>query len=339
LWLPTDIALWAPFQYFEVARWRPDRGGVIREHQPGCPGCRYKSEDPHQPLILKVEELEDWRVRRENLGLYTSVFQYDSDQVAGARRIANLYFDLDDHEDENNALPNARTLVAYLINFVSDEAIRIYFTGQKGFHVEVELVALGIGVVEGLSGLYRYMATGIKELLDLSSMDFHVYDARRMWRLPNSEHQGSGLFKIPLTASELELDLPEIWELALEPRPYTVPDQTFEPHANEWIRYWMMRRFEEQGAKPSEIQVPMISGPQAQRMLERQLKSVTSADTGSRNHSLNRAAFLLGKLVNGGLLPGDKVEDLLMDAALAAGLEERESKRTIASGMSAATRV
>jgi hypothetical protein len=83
----------------------------------------------------------------------------------------------------------------------------------------------------------------------------------------------------------------------------------------------------------------MISGPQAQRMLERQLKSVTGADTGSRNHSLNRAAFLLGKLVNGGLLPGDKVEDLLMDAAMAAGLEERESKRTIASGMSAATRV
>jgi hypothetical protein len=327
LWLPTDHPLWGPFQYLEVARWRPDRDGIIRE------------QVDYRPLILTVDEIEDWRKSRGNLGLYTSVYQYDRMEVAGARRIANLYFDLDDHDDENNALPNTRTLVAYLINFISDDAIRIYFTGQKGFHVEVELVALGIGVMEGLASLYRYVAAGLLDMLDLPSLDFHVYDARRMWRLPNSEHQQSRLFKIPLTAAELEFDLPEIWELALEPRPYEVPKQDFEPHANEWIRYWMMRKFTEHGTRQTdELQVPMISGPQAQRMLERQLKQVNAADEGSRNHTLNRAAFLLGKLVTGGLLPGEKVEELLMDAAIRVGLEEGESRRTIASGMSAAGR-
>jgi hypothetical protein len=310
-----------------VARWNPDRRGVIREW------------NNDRPLILTVDQLEEWRRSRRNLGLYTSVYQYDQLDVARARRVANLYFDLDDQQGEDWALSNARTLVAYLINFVPEEAIRIYFTGQKGFHVEVEQVALGVGIMEGLSALYRCIATGIKNILELTALDFSVYDARRMWRLPNSEHQHSGLFKVPLTAEELELDLPGIWELALRPRLYVVPEQHFDPHANEWLRQWMAQQELDQGRQSHEIDVPKLTNAQAQRSLEKQIKQVCVAEPGGRNNTLNRAAFILGMMVKRGLLPHDGVQSLLLDAALEVGLEERESRRTIHSGMTAAGRV
>jgi hypothetical protein len=324
LWFPNDHPLWGPFRYVEVARWRPDTGAVAREQ-----------DHDHNPIILTVDEVEAWRERRGNLGLYTSVWQYDSHDVANGQRVASMYFDLDDHGAEDNAQKNARTLVAYLSNFVSEDAIRIYFTGQKGFHVEVELIALGIGVVDGLAGLYRYVATGVKELLDLPSVDFHVYDPRRIWRLPNSQHQVTGLYKVPLSVAELEYDLPIIWELALEPRPYVVPDQRFEPHANEWLREWMFKRFTQHGARPTDMQVPHLTGASAQRLLESQLKCVITAAEGARNHTLNRATFILKKA---GVEPWTKVEDSLLDAALKAGLEERESRRTISSAITAVGR-
>jgi hypothetical protein len=59
-----------------------------------------------------------------------------------------------------------------------------------------------------------------------------------------------------------------------------------------------------------------------------------SPDTG-RNHALNRAAFNLGQLVATGHLTHDQVVTALTDAALACGLSESETTRTLTSGLSA----
>lgn len=326
MWLPSDHRLWSSFRYLEVARYRPHFEAVIRE------------QVNHVPLILEVDEVEAWRERRGNLGLYTSVFRYDDKDVETAKRVANLYFDLDDKEGETEALGQARTLVAYFREVVSEDAIRIYFTGEKGFHVEVEAVALGVGVLGNISHIYRFIAAGLREMLDLTTVDFHVYDARRMWRLPNSQHQRSGFYKVPLTSEELELPLPVIWELALEPRDMKVPDQVFEVSANEWLHEWIVRRFAKEGTRVPTVQLPEVSSTEARKMMERQVKRVCESARGERNTVLNRAAFLLGRLVVSGTLESEDVEDVLLDAALGVGLEERESKRTIGSGMSAARR-
>jgi hypothetical protein len=62
---------------------------------------------------------------------------------------------------------------------------------------------------------------------------------------------------------------------------------------------------------------------------------VRQAAVGTRNHTLNRAAFALGQIVAGGHLDAADAAGLLHDAALAAGLEEAEIRSTIASGLSA----
>jgi hypothetical protein len=62
---------------------------------------------------------------------------------------------------------------------------------------------------------------------------------------------------------------------------------------------------------------------------------VRRAGVGTRNHTLNRAAFALGQIVAGGHLDAADASGFLCDAALAAGLGEAEAHSTNASGLSA----
>ena len=62
---------------------------------------------------------------------------------------------------------------------------------------------------------------------------------------------------------------------------------------------------------------------------------VRTAPEGTRNHTLNRAAFALGQLVGAGYLDADDVVATLTDAALTAGLTAAETRATIASGLRA----
>ena len=69
--------------------------------------------------------------------------------------------------------------------------------------------------------------------------------------------------------------------------------------------------------------------------LRDETRLVATARPGTRNDTLNRAAFSLGQLVAAGLLPPLAVTRALTDAAEQAGLLEDEARRTISSGLSA----
>jgi predicted P-loop ATPase len=71
----------------------------------------------------------------------------------------------------------------------------------------------------------------------------------------------------------------------------------------------------------------------ATRALEEECKKVANAGEGTRNHTLNGAAFSLGQIVGAGLLSEGDAERELWNAAMAAGLEEGETQKTIASGL------
>ncbi|HET9168443.1 MAG TPA: bifunctional DNA primase/polymerase [Actinospica sp.] len=73
----------------------------------------------------------------------------------------------------------------------------------------------------------------------------------------------------------------------------------------------------------------------ARTALEREIQRVESARVGTRNDTLNRAAYSLGTLVGSGLLPQAEVEVELTRAARAAGLEPREIAGTLRSGLTA----
>lgn len=67
--------------------------------------------------------------------------------------------------------------------------------------------------------------------------------------------------------------------------------------------------------------------------LRGEVQRVLDAADGTRNNTLVRAAFALGQLVAGGLLPEPLVEEALTAAGEATGLPTREVSRTVASGL------
>jgi hypothetical protein len=73
----------------------------------------------------------------------------------------------------------------------------------------------------------------------------------------------------------------------------------------------------------------------AMAALREETRLVATARPGTRNDTLNRAAFSLGQLAASGLLPPLAVVTALASAAERAGLPEDEARRTIRSGMTA----
>lgn len=71
----------------------------------------------------------------------------------------------------------------------------------------------------------------------------------------------------------------------------------------------------------------------AKAALDKELDILARTREGGRNEQLNRSAFSLGQLVAGGALDESDVVGKLESVALAIGLDERETKRTIESGL------
>ena len=70
-------------------------------------------------------------------------------------------------------------------------------------------------------------------------------------------------------------------------------------------------------------------------VLDLECSKVRKAPEGTRNDALNRAAFAVGQIIGVGTLSRDEAEERLSDAAIEAGLQEREVERTIKSGIEA----
>lgn len=87
--------------------------------------------------------------------------------------------------------------------------------------------------------------------------------------------------------------------------------------------------------RPSPAPSRPVSASYAESALHREVHAVRTAAEGSRNESLNRAAFNLGTLVGSGALSRETVETELTAAARHAGLDERETASTLRSGLSA----
>lgn len=144
------------------------------------------------------------------------------------------------------------------MQFIPSKSLLVYFTGKKGFHIECEPVALGIGPSNSLPKTFRYIAAQLKSELSIDSLDFSVYDLRRMWRLPGSKHQSTGLYKTLLTQngddSILRSGTSYILEYSKEKHSTEVSDQEFNYKANEWYRNHIYEMEEESKKKDDPLE-------------------------------------------------------------------------------------
>jgi hypothetical protein len=86
---------------------------------------------------------------------------------------------------------------------------------------------------------------------------------------------------------------------------------------------------------PANLYQPGSGRGYAQAALDAEIQRVNSAENGTRNLNLNRAAFSLGQLVAGGELDRGTVERNLTDVAQSVGLPMAEIVKTLRSGLNA----
>jgi len=124
-------------------------------------------------------------------------------------------------------------------------------------------------------------------------------------------------------------------------RPYRVPAPApimKLPNLNE-VRSWLYQQYlRKQQPKPQmkTPSQPAVNTPRwAEAALTDECRRVRTATEGSRNDTLNRAAYNLGQIIADNNLSAGRAENALLVAALANGMGEREARATIRSGMTA----
>lgn len=197
--------------------------------------------------MMTVDKIKDYRETNGNTGLYMSAYRYDSPDVKEANLFGDFYLDFDSEDNFELARQDAIRSIWYLKQKttydIPEKFIRIYFSGKKGIHLIIPAVVLGVEPDKNLNEYYKVMAKKIGEQLKHGTLDERIYDRRRLFRLPNSRHHSTNLFKISLTYLELvTLDFEEIKKEAEKPRLVQYPSgyeistarRRYADHIEEW---------------------------------------------------------------------------------------------------------
>lgn len=355
--IPSD-SKFAAWRWVEVAAFKTwydkDRGkqvdAVVRAK------TKKHKDDPGVPILLEWgDDVYRYSSKHNHFGIYTSVWRYNTKEPEGATLFGPVYFDLDS-EDLDCSLEEAQRLYSYLAERINPSSIATFFTGKKGFHIEVEPIPLGVTPSKELPGICRTIGEAIRDELELKTLDFAVYDRRRMWRLANTKHQKTDLYKVELTHDELFSSPDEIMEIAKTPSEVTldvVDLPRFDIRGNEWYRTYVTQHLDErEGRERSALERRLeafnkyghrvLEGPN-QRYLDKVWGSVVTSlqqtGQGGRNDTLNQQSFkMFSKVLKSKEADVDRYEANLIDLGVAIGLDEREAEATVNSALRAAKR-
>lgn len=132
-----------------------------------------------------------------------------------------LPFDVDRDGDLAGA-QRAAIKIAVTIHDVYDvrhDQLRYFFSGSKGYHILLPTSLMGsVEPSPHLPLAFRTMALGVADLAG-ETIDGKIYDANRLFRLADTQHAATRLWKVELTWAEFsELGGEQHRELAREPR-------------------------------------------------------------------------------------------------------------------------
>lgn len=122
--------------------------------------------------------------------------------------------------DSSDNLDNARNDCLRAIDALklTEDSYKVYFSGSKGFHLYIRQEFFPITPSDHTAKDFERLAVEIAKAHDLPTLDDSIYQANRKFRLPNSKHPKTGLYKVELTPTQLEaLSIEQIQTLAKSP--------------------------------------------------------------------------------------------------------------------------
>jgi len=128
---------------------------------------------------------------------------------------SDFFIDLDS-EILDDAYKDARIIVQYFLEGFDIEP-KIWFSGNKGFHITVPGLVFGAEPDRNLTYYWRHLADRIVQKLQVTTLDERVYSRPRMWRLEGTKHPRSNFYKTPLDIASFNSGLESIMLRASSP--------------------------------------------------------------------------------------------------------------------------
>jgi putative DNA primase/helicase len=112
-----------------------------------------------------------------------------------------LDFDAEQLEDAKNEV-----IKVWKFLNLSPRHARIFFSGNKGFHLYLHHSLLNLPSSAVLNTQVKAWAKGLERELSLKTLDMSVFAPTQKMRLPRSKHPKSGLYKTEITFETLQLE-------------------------------------------------------------------------------------------------------------------------------------
>jgi len=205
--------------------------------------CGYETNaiDPkyrfRRKVYLTPDQIESFRNYHQNTGVYHTIMHYINPlwyqdekgrwliNGSDSLKYGDFYLDFDttihDEEDYEKLKSDVKTALKYLkiILKIDKSMVKLYFSGLKGIHLIIDAKILGVEPHTALHHIYKEMSLDIARYCKNNTIDTQIYDDKRLFRMINSIHKKSGLYKIPITYEEFDkLSYAEIRRLAQSPR-------------------------------------------------------------------------------------------------------------------------
>ncbi len=191
--------------------------------------------------LIEITELKafavDWKKINETYkDRYKTYFRYPHEMLEHFNKtktvkgyIGACYSDYLPLDIDSNDLSKSHQITKDLLTFFQSEydldlnTLRIFFSGSKGFHVELPSQLFGFEPSQDLHQIFK--ETALKLIPNRTTIDTGIYDKSRLWRISNTINSKSGLYKIPLSSDEVfNLSVEEIQKLAMHQRKGTFYD-------------------------------------------------------------------------------------------------------------------
>jgi primase-like protein len=232
----------------------------------------------------------------------------------GPALATHVPFDFDDAADPARALAEAAQCVRIWEERYGlyPGAIRAYFSGQKGIALEVPASLFGGFLPSSdIARHLRRLAAAMLDEIGTASADLSIYQKLALWRVPNTRHSGTGLFKVPLTMPELlSGDMDTIRGLARAPRDLIFPTE------DDWLPVPDLIDLSRQVSelRPTRI-APRPDGIVSDRTNSARPFDMEWALGGVKELQRDKAIFFLACSLRGRGTPRDVTDDLALFAA------------------------
>jgi hypothetical protein len=162
-------------------------------------------------------DVQAWRKLYADTGIFRTVlFSNDAEFITNYKELRVLFhgnfamdFDVSKNAELESEWPRliaeVEGLAAQLYAEIdlAPEQLQIWFSGSRGIHLEIPWQAVDAWPDHDLHRVYGHWAKDLTQRLGLHYLDPCLYSARHLYRLENSIHQKTKLYKIPLRFSEL----------------------------------------------------------------------------------------------------------------------------------------